>query len=97
LGPSPSPPAITGYTWTTTPRPNQAFSGTITGTGFTAAVSVWVCPSSGSCQQLPASQVVLNDPTSASATGVSLASGTWQLYVQTNGGPSARSSPFVVQ
>jgi sugar lactone lactonase YvrE len=96
LGPSPSPPAITGYTWTTTPRPNQAFSGTITGTGFTAPVSVWVCPSSGGCQQLPASQVVLNDPTSASVTGVNLAAGTWQICVESAAGASVLSTSFAV-
>jgi hypothetical protein len=58
---------------------------------------VWFCPSSGSCQQLAASQVTLDSATSVSVTGVTLAAGTWQLYVQTNGGPSARSTPFVVQ
>ncbi|MGA9625483.1 MAG: M36 family metallopeptidase [Bryobacteraceae bacterium] len=89
-------PTVTGYTWTTTPLPNQPFSGTITGTGFVAPMSVWFCPSSGSCQQLPASQVTINSTTSASVTNVTLAAGSWQVYVQTNGGPSARSASFVV-
>ena len=70
---------------------NQAFSGTITGTNFSLPIVVWFCSSSGSCQQLAASQVTLNSATSLSVTGVTLASGSWQVYVQTNGGPSARS------
>ena len=96
VGPPP-PPTVTGYTWTTAPVPNQPFSGTITGTGFFSPIVVWFCPSSGSCQQLPASQVTLSSATSLGLTGVTLAAGSWQLYVQTNGGPSARSAPFVVQ
>ena len=91
-----SAPTITGYTWTTTPMPNQPFSGTITGTNFSLPIVVWFCPSSGSCQQLAASQVTLNSATSLSVTGVTLAAGSWQVYVQTNGGPSARSASFTV-
>jgi len=90
-------PAVTGYTWTTTPMPNQPFGGTIAGTGFVAPLSVWFCASSGSCQQLAGSQVTLNDATSASVTGVSLSAGSWQIYVQTNSGPSARSAAFMVR
>jgi hypothetical protein len=92
-----SAPTVTGYTWTTTPTANQPFSGTITGTGFSSPIVVWFCPSSGSCQQLAASQVTLNSDTSLGVTGVTLTAGSWQLYVQTNGGPSARSTTFVVQ
>ena len=77
--------------------PNQPFSGTITGTGFVSPIAVWFCPSSGSCPQLPPSQVMLNDPTSVGLTDVTLApAGSWQIYVQTNGGPSACSTPFMV-
>jgi hypothetical protein len=89
-------PTVTGYTWTSTPTPNQPFSGTITGTGFSSPIAVWFCPSSGSCQQLAASQVTLNSATSLSVTGVTLAAGSWQVYVQTNGGPSGRSASFTV-
>ena len=92
-----SAPTVTGYTWTTTPTANQPFSGTITGTGFFSPIVVWFCPSSGSCQQLASSQVTLNSDTSLGVTGVTLTAGSWQLYVQTNGGPSARSTTFVVQ
>ena len=59
---------------TTTPTANQPFSGTITGTGFSRPSSVWFCPSSGSCQQLAASQVTLNSATSISVSNVILAS-----------------------
>jgi len=89
-------PTVTGYRWTTLPMPNQPFGGTITGTGFGSPISVWFCPISGSCQQLPGSQVTINDPTSLSVTNVSLATGSWQFYVQTSGGPSGRSTSFVV-
>jgi hypothetical protein len=92
----PVTPAITGYTWTTTPMPNQPFSGTITGTGFVSPITVWFCLSGGSCTQLAPSQVMVNDPTSVSVTNVSLAAGSWQIYVQTSGGPSGRSTLFMV-
>jgi len=82
VGPPPVP-TVSGYTWTTTPMPNQPFSGTLTGTGFVSPMSVWFCPGSGSCQQLPGSQVTINDTTSASLSNVSLASGSWRIYVQT--------------
>jgi serine protease AprX len=94
---APVKPTITSYTWTTTPKPNQPFSGTITGTGFVSPIAVWLCPSGGTCQQLAASQVKLNGPTSVSVTNVTLAAGSWQIYVQTVGGPSDRSVTFSVR
>jgi hypothetical protein len=89
-------PTVTGYTWTTTPTPNQPFSGTIAGTGFGAGMLVWFCESGGTCTELAASDVSVASATSVAVSNVTLAAGSWQIYVQTNAGPSARSTAFTV-
>src|SRR5205085_4920605 len=92
------PPTISGYTWNTTPRANQPFSGTITGTGFISGIQVWFCVNgSSTCYQQPSAGVSLNSLTCLSVTNVNFSSGSWQIYVQTSAGQSARSSAFTVQ
>jgi subtilase family serine protease len=92
-------PTVTGYTWTTTPTPtaDQPFSGTVTGTGFGAGMSVWFCPVGGTtCTELAAAQVSVTNPTSAMLASVTLDAGSWQIYVQTAAGSSGRSAAFTV-
>jgi hypothetical protein len=94
-----APPTIGGYSWSTTPRANQPFGGTITGTGFvTSGTQVWFCVNGTStCYQHPAAGVTVNSPTSLNVSNVNLGAGTWQVYVQTSAGASARSAAFTVQ
>ena len=96
VDPTPQSPTITGYTWATPPLANQLFGGTITGTGFVAGISVGFCSGPVNCQQLTEPQMTLNGATSLSVRNVSLAAGTWAIYVKTSAGSSARSAPFVV-
>jgi subtilase family serine protease len=88
-------PTVTAYTWSTPPRPNQPFSGTITGTGFDPGMLVWFCQSEGTACVV-ASQVTVTGSTSATVANVALAAGRWQVYVQTAAGQSALSAAFLV-
>lgn len=97
---SPVPaPTITGFSWNTTPTANQSFSGTLSGTGFVlSGTQVWFCINgSNICYQHPSAGVSVNSSTSLSLSNVNLGSGSWQIYVQTSAGPSARSTAFSVQ
>lgn len=92
-------PTITGYSWTpAAPIANDAFGGTITGTGFEiGATSVFFCPeASTACNQVPSASISVTSQTSISLSGVSLSLGSWQFYVQTVAGTSARSTAFTV-
>lgn len=93
------PPTLTGYSWNTTPKANQPFGGTVTGTGFVSGgTQVWFCVNgSTTCYQHPAAGVNVNSSTSLTVSGVNLGAGTWQLYVKTSAGPSGRSAAFTVQ
>jgi hypothetical protein len=94
-----APPTITGYSWSATPTANQPFSGTISGTGFVVGgTQVWFCVAGiSTCYQQPAAGVTVNSSTSLSVSNVNLSSGSWQFYVQTSAGQSARSTSFTVQ
>jgi hypothetical protein len=96
---TPAGPTINGYSWDSTPRANQSFDGTITGTGFVVSgTQVWFCVNgTNTCYQQPAAGVNVNGSTSLSVSNVSLGSGSWQIYVQTSAGQSARSTAFTVQ
>jgi hypothetical protein len=93
-----SPPTIEGYNWSTTPTANQPFNGTITGTGFVAnGTQVFFCVNgTGTCYQHPAAGVTVNSSTSLSVSNVNLGAGSYQIYVLTSAGQSARSSSFTV-
>ena len=97
--PSPSPPTITGYSWTSTPTSGQPFNGTITGTGFVInGTQVWFCQAgTNSCYQHPAAGVSVTNANSLNVSNVNLSAGSWQIYVVTSAGQSARSSTFTVQ
>ena len=92
-------PTITGYNWSTLPKANQAFGGTITGTSFVAGgTQVWFCLSGTStCYQHPAAGVTVNSSTSLAVTNVNLGAGSWQFYLKTSTGQSLRSTAFTVQ
>jgi hypothetical protein len=93
-----SPPTVSGYNWNSTPRANQNFGGTISGTNFVAGnTQVWLClGGTSSCYQHPSAGITVNSSTSITVSNVNLSSGAWQFYVQTPAGQSARSSLFAV-
>jgi hypothetical protein len=93
-----APPTVSGYNWNSTPRANQNFGGTISGTNFVAGnTKVWFClGGTSSCYQHPAAGITVNSSTSITVSNVNLSSGAWQFYVQTPAGQSARSSLFAV-
>jgi hypothetical protein len=95
----PQPPTVTGYSWNTTPTGSQTFGGTIRGTGFVSGnTQVWFCKSGTStCYQQPAAGVSVSGSTSLVVSNVVLSSGTWQFYVKTSAGQSARSTTFTVR
>lgn len=93
-------PTLVGLSLTpAAPVANTPFSGTVTGTNFiTGATQVWFCSEgTSSCSLLPAANVSVTSATSLSLSGISLAAGRWQAYVQTAAGASNRSASFTVQ
>jgi hypothetical protein len=94
----PARPTVTGYSWSSTPRADQSFGGTINGTGFVSgSTQVYFCLSgTNSCYQHPSSGVSVNSSTRLSVSNVRLDSGAWQFYVRTSAGQSDRSSSFAV-
>jgi len=97
--PIPTAPTITGYSWTSTPTGGQPFSGSIYGSGFVVSgTQVWFCQAGTStCYQHPAAGVNVTSATSLNVSSVNLSAGSWQIYVVTSAGQSARSSTFTVQ
>lgn len=94
------PPTLANYAWNpATPVENQPFSGVLTGTNFVRGETrVFFCATTDtSCTELAAGNVSFNSATSLSLSGITLKGGTWQIYVQTPGGTSARSATFGVQ
>lgn len=92
-------PTVTGFSWNPgAPATNQPFSGTITGANFVVGgTQVYFCSSATtSCTQLPVEYVTVTSPTSVIVRNVILASGSWQIYVRTSSGNSARSNSFNV-
>lgn len=96
--PPPQPPTVSGYAWSTSPIAGRPFSGTVTGTNFASGdTQLWFCVNgSSSCYQHPTAGVNVNSPNSLSASNVNLGAGSWQLYVKTSAGQSARSATFNV-
>ena len=94
-----SPPTISGFTWDQTPTGDQAFNGTITGTNFvTGRTSVFFCVyGSTTCYQQPAAGVNVTSSSSFNISNVNLSAGSWQTYVPTSTGSSAKSTAFTVQ
>jgi hypothetical protein len=76
-------PTVSGYNWNATPKANQPFGGTISGTGFVSGGSqVWFCLSGTStCYQQPTTEVSVNSSTSLSVSNVNLSNGSWEIYV----------------
>ncbi|MFM8392618.1 MAG: S8 family peptidase, partial [Acidobacteriota bacterium] len=94
------PPTLSAFAWNpATPGENQPFNGVLTGTNFVEKeTKVYFCISTlTTCSVLADSDVTVNTPTSLSVSNVLLRAGTWQLYVQTPGGASPRSSSFTIQ
>ena len=92
-----SAPTVTGYQWNpTVPLANQPFTGKVTGTGFAAGLTrLHFCPvRTDACLSVGATLV---DPTQLEVGPVTLASGQWDLQVETPGGTSPRTPPFSVQ
>ena len=99
IGATATPPTVSDYSWTSTPKAGQAFSGTVTGTGFVVgATQLFFCVNGGTaCYEHPSAGVKVNSATNMSATNVNLGAGSWQLYVKTAAGSSGRSAAFTVQ
>jgi hypothetical protein len=97
---TPAFPAITRLAWTpSTPTAMQSFSGLLTGTNFVPeGTRVYFCSNgSNRCSLHPSNDVVVPDTTSIRLSGILLASGSWQVIVETAVGASGRSTPFTVQ
>ena len=93
----PAAPKILGYSFTAAPRSRQYFNGAITGSGFISGTQVWFCVNGGSaCYQQPAGLVNVSSQGSLSISNINLTAGSWQIYVQTPYGQSARSLSFSV-
>src|SRR5207247_2306672 len=91
-------PTISNYSWNTTPTANQYFGGTIAGTGVISRIRVFFCVTgTNNCYEHSSAGITLNSSTSLSLSNVYLDAGSWQIYVQTSGGTSSRSSAFTVQ
>lgn len=79
------------------PTAFQPFSAVVSGANFVPGnTRVFFCPeNSQNCQQ-QASGVNAVSSSSVNISNITLASGTWQLYLQTSAGNSNRSTPFTV-
>lgn len=77
----------------------QPFSAVINGANLVPGnTRVFFCPGqSDTCQQHPASAVSVLSDKSLSVASITLASGSWQIYLQTSSGASNRSNPFLVE
>jgi hypothetical protein len=91
-------PTITGYTWTPDPPfSGEAFSGTITGTGFYYGTELWFCENNANtCHQHPVQEVTFVATNRLTVANVTLSAGQWQVYVTYTHGASARAGPFTV-
>lgn len=92
-------PTIGNYLWNpANPAENQPFNGIVTGTNFSSGnTQVYFCEvGASSCTQVPSPAITVSSLTSMTLTNVSLRSGSWQCYVQTPAGSSARSVAFTV-
>ena len=92
-------PTVVGYVWSpSVPEHGQNFGGTIDGSGFVSGALVYFCVNSSStCYPQPAAGVMVNGLTQISVSNVNLSSGSWQVYIQSPYGTSARSTAFTVQ
>jgi len=93
------PPAISGYAWTpSVPTGGQNFNGTISGSGFAPGAQVFFCMTgTNTCFQQPAAGVFVSGFNQINVVNVNLSRGSWQTYVSTPYGTSARSAAFTVQ
>ena len=91
-------PTLSGLAWNTTPTHLQNFSGNITGTGFIPnGTRVFFCVNgTNTCYEHPQAGIIVNNATNVSVSNVNLGAGSYQVYVQTSGGASNRSSAFTV-
>lgn len=95
-----SVPVIASFSWSpSTPLAGNTFSGTVKGSNFViGATQVFFCQLGGSsCLLVPAESISVESQSSLSLTNVTLESGSWQFYLQTAVGNSARSASFTVQ
>ena len=98
--PASPPPVISAFAWSpSSPVAGSPFSGSINGSNFVVGgTQVFFCPaSSSSCTAVPASSITVASQSSLSLSNVSLTSGSWQFYLQTPAGSSARSTTFTIQ
>ena len=91
-----SPPTISSYSLSTNPVAGQPFNVGVSGTNFVVnGTRAFFCIyNSTTCYEHPLAGVNVSNSTSLTLSNVNLGSGTWQFYLLTAAGQSARSSPF---
>ena len=96
---APSPPAISSYSLSTTPIGGQPFNVGVSGTRFVVGgTRAFFCIyNSATCYEHPSAGVNVSSSTSLTLSNVNLGSGSWQFYLLTSAGQSARSAPFTVR
>lgn len=94
----PVKPTLETYSLRKTPRANEAFDGTIKGTGFvTNSTNVWFCLSGiRNCYPHPPNGVTVKSSSQLEFENVRLSSGAWEIFLETSGGQSSHSKPFAV-
>lgn len=100
LAPAVGVPTISGYSWDPAiPVSERAFSGTVNGDNFTVGGTTIIFCQIGRpfCTRQPQSAVTVIDRTRLTLSTATLTTGSWQFYLQTSTGNSARSSTFTVQ
>jgi len=93
-------PVIASFAWSPTiPISGSPFGGVVTGSNFVVdSTQVIFCQAGGTiCTLIPDSSVSVSSPTSLTLSNISLNAGSWQFYLQTAAGNSARSAAFTIQ
>jgi len=96
---STSPPTISSYSLSTNPIAGQSFNIGVSGTRFVVGgTRAFFCVyNSATCYEHPQAGVNVSSSTSLTLSNVNLGSGSWQFYLRTAAGQSARSAPFTVR
>jgi hypothetical protein len=88
--PAGTAPVITSYVWTpATPIAGEQFDGTINGSNFCAGGST-------ACTEFDSTRINVVSSTTLRISGAVLTAGSWQFYLQSQAGPSNRSTSFTV-
>jgi hypothetical protein len=94
-----SPPMISGFKWSTTPKANKNFSGYVEGTEFVPKkTEVLFCiRGKRTCYPHPMNGITVVSATRVNVKNVRLSKDKWQVVLRTPAGQSGRSSSFTVK